>query len=173
MFNSASDLAALPEQKPLGKDTALLATEEHGRPVPYLAGRRRLGLTWITDAWGVRSSAIKRKVGKKKETVGYNYFASFAGVVCLGPVQTLHAIWVDDEQVWTGPMDAGTDDSAAIAVEDTGRSRSTGAPRRRTPTPCSRPAASITRPTGAGAMSCSTTGCWVRIGPRSRPSSST
>ncbi len=120
MFNSASDLAPPPAPKPLGKDTATLATEEHGRPVPYLAGRRRLGLTWIADAWGVRSAAIKRKVGKNKETVGYNYYASFAGVLCLGPVQTLHAISVDEDQVWEGPLEAGSDEHADITVEGRG-----------------------------------------------------
>lgn len=120
MFSASTDYAKQPEPKPLGKDSATLATEEHGRPVPYLAGRRKLSLTWISDAWGVRSQPIKRKVGKSKQVVGYNYFASFAGILCLGPVQTLHNIWVDDQIAWEGPLAANTDDSASITVEGRG-----------------------------------------------------
>ncbi|MCZ7636876.1 MAG: hypothetical protein M5U12_13015 [Verrucomicrobia bacterium] len=55
MFNSASDILPPPPPKALGKDPSTLATDEHGRPVPYLAGRARLGLTWISEPWGVRS----------------------------------------------------------------------------------------------------------------------
>lgn len=120
MFDSSTDLAASSPPRPLGKDRLALATEEHGRPVPYLAGRRRLGLTWISDAWGVRSTPVRRKVGKEKKTTGYNYHASFAGVLCLGPVQALHAIHVEEDRVWEGPLEAGTDDHADITVEGRG-----------------------------------------------------
>jgi hypothetical protein len=120
MFNSASDILPPPPPKALGKDPSTLATDEHGRPVPYLAGRARLGLTWISEPWGVRSVPVRKKVGKKRQTVGYNYFASFAGLLCVGPVQTLHAIIVDDEAAWEGPLNAGSNDSAEITVEGRG-----------------------------------------------------
>ncbi|HNQ88373.1 MAG TPA: phage tail protein [Verrucomicrobiota bacterium] len=120
MFNSSSDLTPAPPPKTLGKDPATLSTDEHGRPVPYLAGRARLGLTWISEPWGVRSVPIRKKVGKKTQTTGYNYYASFAGLLCLGPVQTLHAILVDDEVAWNGPLQAGTNDHAEITVEGRG-----------------------------------------------------
>jgi hypothetical protein len=120
MFNSSSDLTPAPPPKTLGKDPSTLSTDEHGRPVPYLAGRVRLGLTWISEPWGVRSVPIRKKVGKKTQTTGYNYYASFAGVLCLGPVQTLHAILVDDEVAWNGPLQAGTSDCAEITVEGRG-----------------------------------------------------
>ncbi|MBE7500053.1 MAG: hypothetical protein HS113_07025 [Verrucomicrobiales bacterium] len=120
MFNSASDILPPPPPKALGKDPSTLATDEHGRPVPYLAGRARLGLTWISEPWGVRSVPVRKKVGKKRQTVGYNYFASFAGMLCVGPVQTLHAIIVDDETAWEGPLNAGSNDSAEITVEGRG-----------------------------------------------------
>ncbi|MCZ7641384.1 MAG: hypothetical protein M5U12_38180 [Verrucomicrobia bacterium] len=120
MFNSSSDLTPAPPPKALGKDPATLSTDEHGRPVPYLAGRARLGLTWISEPWGVRSVPVRKKVGKKTQTTGYNYYASFAGLLCLGPVQTLHAILVDDELAWNGPLQAGTSDHAEITVEGRG-----------------------------------------------------
>ena len=120
MFNSASDILPPPPPKALGKDPSTLATDEHGRPVPYLAGRARLGLTWISEPWGVRSVPVRKKVGKKRQTVGYNYFASFAGMLCVGPAQTLHAIIVDDETAWEGPLNAGSNDSAEITVEGRG-----------------------------------------------------
>ncbi|MCA1995921.1 MAG: phage tail protein [Armatimonadetes bacterium] len=119
MFDSSADLAPTPPPKPLGRDTALLASEEHGRIVPYLAGRRRLGLTWISDAWGVSSQPVKRKVGKKRETVGHNYYASFAGVLGVGPLTTLHAIYVEEEKVWEGPLTA-SGDYADLTIEGRG-----------------------------------------------------
>ncbi|MCZ7636854.1 MAG: phage tail protein [Verrucomicrobia bacterium] len=88
--------------------------------MPYLAGRGRLGLTWISEPWGVRSVPVRKKVGKKSQTVGYNYFASFAGLLCVGPVQTLHAIVIEDELVWEGPLNAGSYDYAEITVEGRG-----------------------------------------------------
>ncbi|MCZ7636589.1 MAG: hypothetical protein M5U12_11535 [Verrucomicrobia bacterium] len=63
---------------------------------------------------------MRKEVGKKRQTVGYNYFASFAGMLCVGPVQTLHAIIVDDETAWEGPLNAGSNDSAEITVEGRG-----------------------------------------------------
>jgi hypothetical protein len=68
----------------------------------------------------VRSVPVKKKVGKDRQTTGHNYYASFAGVLCLGPVQVLHNLWVDDQLAWEGPLAAGTDDSASITVEGRG-----------------------------------------------------
>ncbi|MBK9140153.1 MAG: hypothetical protein IPM17_15515 [Verrucomicrobia bacterium] len=87
--------------------------------MPYLAGRRRLGLTWISDAWGILVED-QAEVGKKSQVVGYTYYASFAGVVCLGPVHALHGIWIAEELVWKGPLSAGTDDFTEITVEGRG-----------------------------------------------------
>ena len=40
-------------------------------------------MTFISEAFAVKLKKIKMRVGKKKETVGYNYFASFAANVVL------------------------------------------------------------------------------------------
>src|SRR4051812_49471579 len=42
--------------------------------------------------------------GSSKVTTGYNYFGSFAQVVCEGPVDVLHQIKNGDTVIWTGPI---------------------------------------------------------------------
>jgi hypothetical protein len=37
----------------------------------------------------VKSQRVRTRVGKKKETVGYNYFASFAALISHGPIDRL------------------------------------------------------------------------------------
>lgn len=65
---------------PLGVDAKRTNTNEQGRPLPYFAGIAKLGVTWISEPWDVRSKPIK-----KKETVGFNYYARAAAIVCHGP----------------------------------------------------------------------------------------
>ena len=74
-FGASNDLREASEQEPLGVDPKRTNTNEQGRPLPYFAGIAKLGVTWISEPWDVRSKPIKKKVGKKKETVGFNYYA--------------------------------------------------------------------------------------------------
>ena len=109
-------------QKPLGLDDERASTNEQARPVPYFAGITRLAVTFISEAFSVRSDRIRMKVGKKKETVGYNYFASFAALIAHGPIDRLDAIWMDDELVWEGPL-ARSGDFSDITVPHRGKVR--------------------------------------------------
>jgi hypothetical protein len=120
-FSSTKDLPQ-PKQKPLGLDERRIATNEQARPVPYFCGIARLAVTFISEAFAVKSKKIKMRVGKKKETVGYNYFASFAALIAHGPLDRLDAIWMDDELVWEGPL-TRSGDYADITIEDRGNVR--------------------------------------------------
>ncbi|MCL4181222.1 MAG: hypothetical protein KJ072_26195 [Verrucomicrobia bacterium] len=120
-FSSTKDLPQ-PKQKPLGLDERRIATNEQARPVPYFCGIARLAVTFISEAFGVKSKKIKMRVGKKQETVGYNYIASFAALIAHGPLDRLDAIWMDDELVWEGPL-ARSGDFADITIEDRGNVR--------------------------------------------------
>jgi len=84
-FGASNDLREATPQEPLGVDAKRTNTNEQGRPLPYFAGIAKLGVTWISEPWEVRSKPIKKKVGKKKETVGFNYYARAAAIVCHGP----------------------------------------------------------------------------------------
>ena len=81
-----------------------------------------MAVTFISEAFSVKSKKIKMRVGKKKETVGYNYFASFAALIAHGPLDRLDAIWMDDELVWEGPL-ARSGDYADITIETRGNVR--------------------------------------------------
>ncbi|MCL4180630.1 MAG: hypothetical protein KJ072_23145 [Verrucomicrobia bacterium] len=120
-FSSTKDLPQ-PKQKPLGLDERRISTNEQARPVPYFCGIARLAVTFISEAFAVKSKKIKMRVGKKKETVGYNYFASFAALIAHGPLDRLDAIWMDDEPVWEGPL-ARSGDFADITIESRGNVR--------------------------------------------------
>jgi hypothetical protein len=98
-----------PKQKPLGLDEERTATNKQARPVPYFAGIARLGVTFLSEAFDVYSTKVQTRVGKKKQTTGYNYFASFAALLCHGPIDRLDRIFYDDELVWEGPLSRSGD----------------------------------------------------------------
>ena len=102
-FGASNDLREASPQEPLGVDPKRTNTNEQGRPLPYFAGIAKLGVTWLSEPWDVRATPIRKKVGKKQETVGFNYYARAAAIVCHGPVDALDEIRFDDDVVWTGP----------------------------------------------------------------------
>lgn len=93
---------ALPEPKQAGLDEKRIGTNEFGRPVPVLYGQRRLGLTFLTNAFDVTREDVEKEGGPSSPdmVVGRNIFASFAGLVCCGPVDRLVKILFDGEEVW-------------------------------------------------------------------------
>lgn len=99
LFGNTSKTPAS-SQKPMGQDLSSASTAEAARPVPYLAGRRRLGLTFISDAFDQRADAVTQSFGKQKTRSGYNYFASFAALACHGPVDALHQIYLNGDPVY-------------------------------------------------------------------------
>lgn len=48
-------------------------------------------------------------------TSGYEYYASFAQVICMGPVDKLHAIYASGEKIWEGPVDVSEADEGGRA----------------------------------------------------------
>jgi len=121
-FFSSTKNVPQPRQKPFNVDEQRTSTNEQARPVPYFAGIARLGVTFISKAFNVRSEKVQMKVGKKRETVGYNYFASFAALIAHGPIDRIDAIWMDDELVWKGPL-ARSGDYAVITIPGRGNVR--------------------------------------------------
>lgn len=105
-FSGTTKNMPQPEQRPLGLEPQRLDTNEQARPVPVFWGERRLGITFLSQAFNQKAEAVRKELGKEKHTVGYNYFCAFAAMVCCGPVDKLSAIYFDDVKVW--PVGAGT-----------------------------------------------------------------
>lgn len=113
-----------PTQKALGLDESRASTNEQARPVPYLAGKTRVGVTWITDAFDVKTDAVTSSAGKGQTMVtGYNYYASLLALVCHGPVDLLEAIYFNGDLVWEGPLARGVDIVTEITLENHGVAR--------------------------------------------------
>lgn len=93
-----------PSQKPFGADAYRSSTNEQARPVPYLAGKRRLAVTWISDHFNDRADAIYQTIGKQKTKQGYNYFSSAAAIACTGPVDALFNIYFNGESVYASSV---------------------------------------------------------------------
>lgn len=99
-FGSTKQTPA-PPQKPLGQDLHKASTSEQARPVPYVAGLQRVGLTFISDVFDEVATAVTQSIGKKKSVAGYNYFASFAALVCAGPLRGFHGLYFNGDAVYT------------------------------------------------------------------------
>jgi len=98
MFGSSSSLASK-DQKPMGQDARRSATNEEARALPLLYGRQRLGCTYISDFFDIRSEAVESG-GKNSTKTGTNYYASFAVAVCHGPVSAFHDLYLNGEPVF-------------------------------------------------------------------------
>lgn len=103
-------------------------TNEEARPLPWVAGTVRLGLTWISGSMKPKATPITTTYQSGKNststaTVGYTYQASLAGVICSGPVDVLEAIYIDTVKVWEGPLTAVAGQSAFITIPHYGQAR--------------------------------------------------
>ena len=90
-FGASNDLREASEQEPLGVDPKRTNTNEQGRPLPYFAGIAKLGVTWISEPWDVRSKPITKKVGKKMTVILYgknfwNKIIDFKALVKYGMI---------------------------------------------------------------------------------------
>lgn len=120
MSFGSTKFVAPEEPKLFGLQEDRLNTNESARVLPWFAGTRWLGITWIGDAFGVQTFPIVQKVGKKKTTTGYTYYSNFIALVCNGLVDQIKSIRFDDELVWTGPLSRGAAEFNNIAIPNRG-----------------------------------------------------
>jgi hypothetical protein len=92
------------DQRAFGISTQRANTNQQARPVPLLYGKQRLGLTFISDAFDLLAQPVVQTVGKRSQETGKNYFASFAGLACHGPVDGLHDIFLNGEPVFASTV---------------------------------------------------------------------
>lgn len=99
MFDSSDSTAQKP-QKPMGVHADRAATVETARPVPYLCGKQRVGVTFISAVFDKSTEAVTQEMGKSSATTGYNYFASFAALVCVGAVDEISDVFLNGDSVY-------------------------------------------------------------------------
>lgn len=95
-----------PATKPLNVEADHTSTNQEAIPVPYFAGRLRVGVKWcLGGPYRQTNENVKQKVGKKSQTVGSIYRCDIGGLICAGPVRRLWEILVDGERVHVGQVD--------------------------------------------------------------------
>jgi hypothetical protein len=98
-----------------------MGTNQAAQPVPVLWGIRKIGGTFITDLFFKKAKKIVERIGTgkgtKKVTIGYNYYASYAMALCMGPVDSIRAVYSNDKAIWTGEVNRASADYATIATE--------------------------------------------------------
>ncbi len=124
LFGSSDNKATEPP-KPFGTDTARASTNQQARPVPYFAGKVRVALTWLCGPFNTHNDPVESTEGKESIVTGYNYFTSIAGLVCMGPVDALYAIYMNGDLLWgakppytTAALQRGVTDYADLTIRN-------------------------------------------------------
>lgn len=99
-----------------GMDADRMPTNQQARPVPYLAGTRRIGVTWISQAFNVIVSESSRGGKKAGGMTSKDYTASAAALLCHGPLDAVTQIWLDGQIGWEGSLARGDDDYVEITI---------------------------------------------------------
>jgi hypothetical protein len=108
----------LPAEPPKlgGIDPNQTSTNETARVVPYLAGRNIIGVTFLGEAFDVRADPVYQETKKDPILSGYNYYASFVVLVCLGAVGKLTRVYFEEDLVWEGEL-VRAGDSEDFSIE--------------------------------------------------------
>ena len=82
----------------------------YGEPIPVVAGRMRVAGNVVWSS-GIRETASRSGGGKRgPATTSYSYSASFAVLICAGPIEGIGRVWADGRLirdtagVWTLPV---------------------------------------------------------------------
>ena len=88
-------------------DKDSLNSNQETPPVPYICGRNRIPLTWITPCYNRQAQQVQSTSGKASGGAGgqYNYYVDFQAAICVtgrAPVTAISAIIVDHVVAWKG-----------------------------------------------------------------------
>ena len=90
-----------PQKKPANLGGEDLSTNQENVPVPYIAGRQRIAVTWIAPAYSPKAKPVQTETGKgDSQTTGYKYYADMVGAICLGPLDAIYDIIIDNESAF-------------------------------------------------------------------------
>ena len=110
-------------KKTAGLDTSKIPTNEQGVVLRYFAGIALFSCTWLGPAYNQKTKAVSSG-GAKGGGSGtqHRYYADCAGLLCVGPVDELLAIYMSQDEVWNGSIvrDGTNVDSASVTIENKG-----------------------------------------------------
>ena len=111
------------------QDTSELTinTANEGVSIPEVLGSPKV-IGNIIGYWNSRSEEQKEEVeggkgggGSQTVTTGYKYYLTWLLGICSGPVDTVYAIYRNDECIWEGELDCpGSGGEQTIVIEDLG-----------------------------------------------------
>lgn len=86
------------------------ATIEQARPVPYLFGLVRVGVTFLGEPFNVHQDPVYQDTKKEPIQSGFNNYGSFVALVGIGGTTTrIYKVVIDDEVVWEGNIGYSSD----------------------------------------------------------------
>ncbi len=101
-------------------NSARIASNVLGTPWPVLWGTRDLSGTLV--AWTNHSYNSSGSSGKGGGVVsgGERDYRTFALALCIGPVDSINAIWYDNQLIWTGEVSIASAATQATAIQGVG-----------------------------------------------------
>lgn len=126
MSSYSGNTSAIPSAPPKAGnlDAQRLSTNQQAVVYRYLAGMRKMPLTWLDEALNQHTRAVTTAGGGKgtpSTANGHDYYADVLGLACLGPVDAITEIWMDDDLAWSGNVTrASGADSATVNVPKKG-----------------------------------------------------
>ena len=128
MGASSTDMQS-PTKKGLLGDPNLNSTNQEAHPLQYVAGWQRVGVTWIDDPRHV-TTVPQKGSGKSGTTTGYKYYDDMLALVCLGPIDAISDVIMDNTVIWSasstnpavqsGALTRGNEQSVTISLKGKG-----------------------------------------------------
>ena len=110
-----------------------LNTAEEGLALPDVLGTTKLGgnIVWyglertveITEEQEVGGGGKGGGSSTQTVTTGYQYYLTWAMVLCLGPVDKLYTIYMNDEVVWSGDLSRPVGGVETITLDKMGSAK--------------------------------------------------
>ncbi|MBI3878966.1 MAG: hypothetical protein HY301_02750 [Verrucomicrobia bacterium] len=83
-----------------GEDPSLIPTKEQARAVPYFAGTRPVGLTYLGQAFRFQAFGVYQGAKKVQILSGYNYYGSFVALLGHGELAGISEVRINNQVVW-------------------------------------------------------------------------
>ena len=97
------------ETDPANIQDQQLATNQQAVPLPYIAGTRKIPVTWISNVGNLIALPANNGGKKGSKTSGkgsagskyaYNYYGSAVGAICQGTVDGIVSILSNNKLIW-------------------------------------------------------------------------
>jgi hypothetical protein len=103
-FGSSTANRPAKEARTLGQEPDQTTTNQAASPVPWWCGTKRIGVSWIDEAFNFTPTPVYIETKKDSQQSGWSYAVGVAFLLGHGPLDRLERILFDRIQVW--PLDA-------------------------------------------------------------------